>query len=310
MQEPSYRPDCIPKEAERSYQGPHGQLLQAATDVCRRCHRSVSSHQVREFAHLPRAHAQAGRNAASKIIRPLEQRALAEWAHEAGLLMPTARFDGPWHAQGDLGEGENDVYFDKSVQRWFKRNRLTYHSTYLDFFYRVALHNTMFSEAPLRLEAFIWHPDETTDLDILMPIMSQPAVEGERAERDIVEPYMRVMGFTRLSNDDYYNATTGIRVEDLHNENVIMRVDGTLVIVDPVIYLDDAGKLGRLSAGDTLSGALAGTEGITPAIFTTLLESIPRPNPYTMSKTTKRFKKCMAALPLAMQIRASEAFKK
>ena len=187
----------------------------------------------------------------SQRVKPLEEKHLREWATAQNLILDNRDFDTRWQDQGSLGEAENNVYFDEPSQRWFKRNNLSYHSSYLEFFYRMALHNELFPEAPLALEGFV----ETADG--LQPVMSQHNVRSQRgATRDEVVILMRKLGYENIRNtDDYYNEETGIQVEDLHNENVLMGEDGQIYVIDPVIYLDDGGKHHRLSSGEPLSFA-------------------------------------------------------
>jgi hypothetical protein len=47
-------------------------------------------------------------------------------------------------------------------------------------------------------------------------------------------------GFERVKNDDYYSPDLGIIVEDLHDENVLVRETGALLYFDPVVYLETA----------------------------------------------------------------------
>jgi len=77
------------------------------------------------------------------------------------------------------------------------------------------------------------------------------AVRG--ASRDEVKAHMEAIGFQHIANtDDYHNPISGIRVEDLHDENVLVSAEGDLYIVDPVVYLDDEGKRHRLAANEEL----------------------------------------------------------
>ena len=113
--------------------------------------------------------------------------------------------------------------------RVFKRNNLSFHLSYADFFDRLALHNLLFPGAPLRFEGFVAHQDG------LWPVMSQPAVRAQRgANRAEVEAFMQRSGFERTRHDDYRHPE-GILVEDLHAENVFIDADGEIVVIDPVI---------------------------------------------------------------------------
>ena len=61
------------------------------------------------------------------------------------------------------------------------------------------------------------------------------------------------LGFERIDADNYENAHLGIRVEDLHEENVLVRSDGMLIVIDPIPYLTVTTKLARLRSRYSLS---------------------------------------------------------
>lgn len=72
----------------------------------------------------------------------------------------------------------------------------------------------------------------------LQPVITQKALLAVRgADRTEVEVEMVRLDFYRHKGDDYYNASLGILVEDLHDENVLVSPLGSLLIFDPVIYL-------------------------------------------------------------------------
>ncbi len=234
--EDRYAPDRIPAGVTTV-----NDIIQQCMAVCHDVHEALP--EMSEFAgHAKHADRQAGRNALSKAAKPLEVKALRAWAVRNRRMLDDHHFEQNWESDGSRGESENDVYFDEASQRWYKRNSLMFHSTYLEFFQRLAMHEHLFPEAPLRLEGFVVH-------DALLPVLSQPDVRSRAgAEREAVEARMRELGFVREKGDDYYNPQTGVRVEDLHNENVLVDAEGHLQVIDPAIYLDDRGKAARLRA--------------------------------------------------------------
>lgn len=154
--------------------------------------------------------------------------------------MDAAAFERQWRKQGRIGGQENDVYL--SANRVFKRNNLSFHMSYADFFDRLALHNLLFPGAPLRFEGFVerWNG--------LWPVMSQPAVRARRgAAREEVEAFMQRLGFKRIRNDDYRHPE-GILVEDLHDENVFIDENGEVAVIDPVIYFTGTRPAGKISS--------------------------------------------------------------
>jgi len=243
-----YTPDRIPHSAKSSYQGVGGKLLKAAEAIARTSHESVPEDQISEFSNWPDGpQKRAERNKVAKLIKTQEERALYLWARKNKFLLDNNEFDQQWERDGHKGEAEHEVYYDDKNHQWVKRNNLSYHSSFLEYFHRIALHNAAFPEAPLTLIGFVVKDNH------LWPVITQPHVEAERgASQKEVYDHMTSLGFKHLGGDDYYNEETGVRVEDLHDENVLVAPDGTLRIVDPVIYLDDAGKKKRLAAHSEL----------------------------------------------------------
>lgn len=239
-----YAFDRIPYSAQSIYGSSDGKLIREATTVAEGSHGSVSDDQE-EFTEIP----QPDRRKAAKyrlfnVIKNKEERALYVWARKKRMILSNEEFIRQWTRDGKKGEAEHEVYYDEPSHRWFKRNTLSLHSTFLEYFHRLALHNYLFPEAPVRLEGFLVRYDH------LYPITSQPHVHATRgATQTEVRIHMKAMGFAQIAlTDDYYNEKTGIRVEDLHDENVLISPEGDMYIVDPLIYLDDEGKKHRLAA--------------------------------------------------------------
>jgi hypothetical protein len=245
-----YTPDRIPSGAEQGYSGRGGKKLKVATAVAYRSHESIRDDSIPEFAaEKDYKKKVAARNLMSKRVKPVEEKWLHHWAEQVGLMMDNKEFDRKWKQQGEKGEAENNVYFDEESQRWFKRNNLSYHTTYLEFFYRLALHNSAFPEAPYALEGFVMNHGE------LQPVISQPHVRATKGASPVdVEQLMNNLGYSKIpgTQHDYINQEKGIRVEDMHDENVLMDDDGNIFVVDPVIYLDDEGKKHRITSSDPL----------------------------------------------------------
>lgn len=256
-EERQYTPDRIPRGAKSAYEGSGGKKLKIATSIAYRVHQAIQKNKESEFSNIPeRGKRQEQKFRIGRIVKPLEEKYLRQWAEKQNILMSNEDFNAKWTTRGKISGAENEAYFDEDSQRWFKRNNLSYHTTFLDFFYRIAMHNSSFPEAPVKLEGFVDNEGE------LQPIISQPHVRAERgATPEEVEKLMTKIGFQKdpdpLKPHDYYNPKTGIKVEDLHDENVLVGEDGLLYVVDPVIYLDDDGKVGRVTSNEPLEFELA-----------------------------------------------------
>lgn len=245
-----YLPDRIPQDAHTVYSGQEGELLKAATDIAEGSHRSIPSNSP-EFTEIEDPVKQKiEHRKLTNIIKPREEQALADWAEQNNLILDNKEFDRKWKASDRMGGAEHAGYFDEEAQRWFKRNNLNYHSTYLEYFHRLALHNKLFPEAPLVLKGFVWHDNQ------LLPVITQLHVRANRgATEQEVDALMKTLGYVKTPNtdNDYYNPNSGILVQDLHDENVLVDSEGHLHVVDPVIYLDKHGKRNRLQKWDELT---------------------------------------------------------
>lgn len=248
-QRTKYNPDRIPRGTKPAYSGPGGKKLKIATTIAFRSHEAIPEDKAEEYTqHSEERKRVAGRNEISRLVKPIEEKYLRQWAEAQNLITPYEDFEKKWTTQGKLGEAEHKVYFDESSQKWIKVNNLSYHSSYLDYFYRLALHNTMFPEAYITFIGFVEDDGE------LLPLVSQTHVPSQRgATPQEVEIHMKNLGYENIPNThDYINKSTGIRVEDLHDENVLIGPGDMLYVVDPVIFLDENGKKQRLDANEPL----------------------------------------------------------
>jgi hypothetical protein len=246
-----YHADSLPtylqQEGDSTARSGDENDLAAATQVARGSHEAASQAGAREFAdESDRAKRQAGLFKVANQVRPEEEKALASWARDNGKLIDAENFEREWKASGGQGGQEHQVYFDPESQRWVKANDLSFHSTWLEYFHRLTLHNALFPDAPLQFEGLM-----QTD-NGLKAVVSQPDIQATRgATRPEVEAYMAERGFRRAKGDDYINGDLGIKVEDLHDENAVMTPAGDVVVFDPVPYLDVATKTARLREAAT-----------------------------------------------------------
>ena len=234
-----YIPERLPPAAQQAIEGT---VIETAEGVARRCHEAVRTDQAREYTAEKRiADRRAGYFAVNRLVRPCEAMALVEWAQATGLMLDGQEFTRRWEEQGRKGETEHAIYFDSSTERWFKLNNLSNHGNWLEFFHRLALHNWLFPEAPLRFEGFMEFDKE------LLPLTSQPHIVGARgASQEEIDRLMKGLSFEpiRRTNPtrqyDYINRKIGVEVNDLHDENVIFTDVGETVVIDPVPMMEQA----------------------------------------------------------------------
>ena len=170
----------------------------------------------------------------SDEIKWLEADAIHQWAVGIDWLLNAGHFTRQWQEGGCIEGGENQIYLAGALV--YKRNNLAFHTSYLEFFERLALHNWLFPDTAYTFIGLMW--DQTDEIGQLKPVITQQALRGVRgATRNEVEAEMTRMGFHRRYEDNYANLAQTLLVEDLHDQNVLVDADGDLFIFDPVIYL-------------------------------------------------------------------------
>ena len=240
-----YIPERLPPPAQQAIEGTS---IAAAEGIARRCHEAIRPDQAREFAAEKRtADRRAGYFAVNRIVRPLEETALREWAEANGSMLDGGDFTRRWEEQGRKGETEHAIYFDEPAARWFKLNNLSNHGNWLEYFHRLALHNWLFPEAPLRFEGLTEFDGE------LLPVVSQPHIIAVRgASQSETDHLMQRLGFDPIRQIDptrqfdYINRSVGVEVNDLHDENVIVTGADDVIVIDPVPMMEQESKIRRL----------------------------------------------------------------
>ncbi|MBC7569551.1 MAG: hypothetical protein H7319_07450 [Spirosoma sp.] len=165
----------------------------------------------------------------------LEAEALSGWAGATGLLLDAAAFTQQWFAFGNAEGGEHQIFQVDGT--YYKRNNLAFHTSYLEYFERLLLHNWLFPDTAYTFLGLMWVP-ENNEPPQLRPVVSQLAFQAVRgADRSEVEAEMNRLGFTRRYEDNYVSTALNLFVDDLHDQNVLVDADGDLLIFDPVIYI-------------------------------------------------------------------------
>ena len=74
-------------------------------------------------------------------------------------------------------------------------------------------------------------------MGIIYAVVEQAFVRAtEKTDNELVKQFMSANGFANTKNHDYYNASLGIILEDLHDQNVLTQ-DGNLYFIDTVFYI-------------------------------------------------------------------------
>jgi hypothetical protein len=131
-----------------------------------------------------------------------------------------------------LDEGaEQKVFFDVEKSKVVKLNDAIFYVNWSQYFEGLIVHNLLFPETKYELLGFLLINK------ILYAVISQDYIEpSEKTNINQVRTYMISKGFTIKKKNDYVHTELGIIIEDLHEENVLVK-DSTLFFIDTVIYL-------------------------------------------------------------------------
>ncbi len=126
--------------------------------------------------------------------------------------------------------GEAQIYLDIDSKHVVKINDAIYYATWLEYLNSLLLHNLIFKDTAYTFLGFI-------DLDnVLHAVVRQPFIiaDGQAALEDI-RAFLEYNGFENTRRHDYFNKTYGLILEDMHDENVILKSE-KLFFIDTVFY--------------------------------------------------------------------------
>lgn len=92
---------------------------------------------------------------------------------------------------------------------------------------RISLHNAYFPET--RMSVLGFGRDSSGEFKI---IVEQPFIKGQHVNNEDIDRHFREMGFKLINPRNWTYATPAIYLSDLHDENVIRSISGTLFVVD------------------------------------------------------------------------------
>lgn len=131
--------------------------------------------------------------------------------------------------------GESKVYFEAATKSVIKINDGIYYATWLEFFNSIVIHNLLFPNTAYSFLGFI--EIEGT----FFAMLKQPFVTSDAAvDLTDVKKLLAYNGFGNtlrngLPTNNYYNKELGLILEDIHDENVIVK-SNTLFFIDTVFY--------------------------------------------------------------------------
>ncbi|SFP01475.1 hypothetical protein SAMN05428949_7179 [Chitinophaga sp. YR627] len=168
----------------------------------------------------------------SKSISKKEQvEFLRKYASENALLIKQAPSESQFLARG----GEAKVYFEAETKSVIKINDGIYYATWLEFFNSIVIHNLLFPNTAYSFLGFIEIGDD------FFAVLRQPFVTADDVvDLSDVKKLLTYNGFENtlrkgLPTNNYYNKELGLILEDIHDENVIVK-SNTLFFIDTVFY--------------------------------------------------------------------------
>lgn len=132
----------------------------------------------------------------------------------------------------DVGNGEQFVYFDEDNQNMIKLNDKAFYTYWEDYFNNLLLNNYFFPETAYNLVGFKNQDDK------IYAVVKQKFIEKTQdTNLKNVEDHLRFNGFIKPNplKNDYVNKNLGIILEDVHDENVIVK-DDQLYFIDTTFY--------------------------------------------------------------------------
>lgn len=158
-----------------------------------------------------------------------QQEVLKAYAIEEGHMVED--YDSRYGDRVSAGE-ESIVYRDPNRPGVVtKVNNLKMHASPLEFFDRIAIHNSLFSESPIKVVGFTIPRGNKGNIAV---IVEQPFIEGRKASKQEVDTHLEKLGFTEINetfvSDEYV-------LDDVYN-NAVVTEDGSVVIIDEVASLN------------------------------------------------------------------------
>ena len=130
--------------------------------------------------------------------------------------------------------GEAKVYLADDRKSVIKLNDGIYYATWLEFFNSLMLHNLIFPDTGYELLGFF------EEAAVLFAVLKQPFITiNTRAELSDIQKHLQFNGFTHSRRNDYIHQELGLILEDMHDENVILK-DGSLFFIDTVFYVTNS----------------------------------------------------------------------
>jgi hypothetical protein len=177
-----------------------------------------------------------GAQRSEREVKKEQDRELESYARENGSFIEDVQ-----ETFGEKLDGgtEQDVYLNKEGDKVIKVNGLANHSSWSEFWDRLNLQNELFPNTGYNLIGF------TKVGGRLSAVSEQPYIDGEPVPRQELIEDLANRGFYQIhpegspGENQFYNSELGIRLTDVHGENVKKDQDGNIRYIDPMLDRED-----------------------------------------------------------------------
>lgn len=201
-----------------------GARIEGAEDSCT----TIRNYLCERFTTSPTV---KGQFESKFIIKEEQAKALAQYARENGIWNKKIPGDWQFIAKG----GESQVFLSPDSKSVFKANDAIYYATWLEFFQSLLIHNLIFPDTAYSCIGFTM-VEISGELKLAV-LLQQPFVQiSQNAELADIQAYLINNGFERIQRQDYRFVEFGLQLEDMHDENVLVK-DDLLFFIDTVFYI-------------------------------------------------------------------------
>ncbi|HEX7848031.1 MAG TPA: hypothetical protein VF476_19670 [Chitinophagaceae bacterium] len=198
----------------------HGNVIQEQPDTCTAIRNQLSTS-------YPTSTTVKTDFESKQLIKKEQVSFLQELARSQNLFIPSIPAGWNYLTHG----GEASVYLHPDQLSVVKLNDAIYYATWLEYFNSVVIHNLLFPDTAYTFLGF------TQKEDSLLAVLKQPFVSSdETADLNAIREYLAFNGFEHKVRQDYFNKEFGLILEDMHDENVILK-NGSLFFIDTVFYM-------------------------------------------------------------------------
>ena len=162
-----------------------------------------------------------------RLIKEKQVESLKDFANQRQLLIDAIDPSWLYITRG----GESEIYLIETEEAVRKVNDAVYYATWLEFWDSIVLHNIFFPDTAYEFAGFLEKGGTFN------AVLKQRFVKlDQTANLEDIEDHLAFNGFIKTKRQDYYHPELKIILEDMHDENVLMK-ENILFFIDTVFYI-------------------------------------------------------------------------